>query len=186
MPSGGWACGPGRVGRSRGDSCTRRSRGWATIPPIGGSPDWPDTASAGRSCIAPKSPRNPPPLNGAPRIAPKRPRPGLRALAAPVPPVLPHPARTVLRSPPCLKPADPLRWSKKEARFRPGLGKNRGSLRGAALGGALRSQRGSYQKLRHPDGRTAIIPLHPELAPGTLRSILRQSQLSLKEFQALL
>ncbi|MCY0899140.1 MAG: type II toxin-antitoxin system HicA family toxin [Firmicutes bacterium] len=48
------------------------------------------------------------------------------------------------------------------------------------------SQRGSHQKLRHPDGRTAIIPLHPELAPGTLRSILRQSQLSLEEFQALL
>ncbi len=47
------------------------------------------------------------------------------------------------------------------------------------------SQRGSHQKLRHPDGRTAIVPTHHELAPGTLYSILRQSQ-SLQELQALL
>ena len=40
------------------------------------------------------------------------------------------------------------------------------------------SQRGSHVKVRHPDGRMAIVPLHRELAPGTLRSILRQVRLS--------
>lgn len=35
------------------------------------------------------------------------------------------------------------------------------------------NQRGSHAKLRHADGRTAIVPLHRELARGTLRSILR-------------
>ena len=40
------------------------------------------------------------------------------------------------------------------------------------------SQRGSHVKVRHPDGRMAIVPLHRELAPGTLRSILRQAGLS--------
>jgi predicted RNA binding protein YcfA (HicA-like mRNA interferase family) len=29
--------------------------------------------------------------------------------------------------------------------------------------------------MRHTDGRTAIVPLHDELAMGTLRSILRQA-----------
>jgi len=48
------------------------------------------------------------------------------------------------------------------------------------------SQRGSHVKLRHSDGRTAIIPLHRELAPGTLRSILRQARLSPDEFAGLL
>jgi predicted RNA binding protein YcfA (HicA-like mRNA interferase family) len=48
------------------------------------------------------------------------------------------------------------------------------------------SQRGSHQKLRHPDGRTAIVPLHRELAPGTLRSILRPSHLTLQELQPFL
>lgn len=48
------------------------------------------------------------------------------------------------------------------------------------------SQRGSHLKLRHPDGRTVIVPMHHELALGTLSSILRQSQLTLEEFQRLL
>ena len=39
-------------------------------------------------------------------------------------------------------------------------------------------QKGSHRKMRHSDGRIAIIPMHRELAPGTLRSILRQSELS--------
>lgn len=57
-----------------------------------------------------------------------------------------------------------------------------------ALGkvGFLRvSQRGSHVKLRNDAGRTAIIPLHRELAPGTLRSILRQAGLSVDEFAKL-
>jgi len=48
------------------------------------------------------------------------------------------------------------------------------------------SQRGSHVKLRNPAGRTAIVPLHRELAPGTLRSILRQAGLSVEEFAKLI
>jgi hypothetical protein len=33
---------------------------------------------------------------------------------------------------------------------------------------------------------TVIVPLHRELAPGTLRSIIRQSELSVEEFLELL
>ena len=47
------------------------------------------------------------------------------------------------------------------------------------------SQRGSHVKLRRDD-RTIIVPLHRELAPGTLRSILRQASLTPAEFIALL
>ena len=47
------------------------------------------------------------------------------------------------------------------------------------------SQRASHVKLRR-DGRTVIVPLHRELAPGTLRSILRQASLTPAEFIALL
>jgi predicted RNA binding protein YcfA (HicA-like mRNA interferase family) len=47
--------------------------------------------------------------------------------------------------------------------------------------------RGSHAKLRHPaTARTAIVPLHRELAPGTLASVLRQANLSVDEFRALL
>ena len=48
------------------------------------------------------------------------------------------------------------------------------------------SQRGGHVKLRHGNGRTVIVPLHRELAPGTLRSILRQADLSVEEFATLL
>ena len=48
------------------------------------------------------------------------------------------------------------------------------------------SQRGSHLKVRHPDGRMAIVPLHRELAPGTLRSILRQAGLSADQLGELL
>ena len=48
------------------------------------------------------------------------------------------------------------------------------------------SQRGSHLKLRNPAGRTVIVPLHRELARGTLRSILRQSGLTTEEFLELL
>jgi len=49
-----------------------------------------------------------------------------------------------------------------------------------------KSQKGSHVKMRRADGRTAIVPLHDELAPGTLRSILRQAGLSAEEFEQLL
>lgn len=48
------------------------------------------------------------------------------------------------------------------------------------------SQRGSHVKLRAEDGRVAIVPMHRELAIGTLRSVIRQSGLSVEEFLALL
>jgi predicted RNA binding protein YcfA (HicA-like mRNA interferase family) len=48
------------------------------------------------------------------------------------------------------------------------------------------SQRGSHAKLRSAEGRTVIVPLHSELAPGTLRSILRQAGLSVDEFTRLI
>ena len=48
------------------------------------------------------------------------------------------------------------------------------------------SQRGSHLKLRNPAGRTVIVPLHRELARGTLRSILRQAGLTTEEFLELL
>jgi predicted RNA binding protein YcfA (HicA-like mRNA interferase family) len=48
------------------------------------------------------------------------------------------------------------------------------------------SQRGSHMKLRDEHGRTVILPLHRELAPGTLRSVLRQASLGAEELAALL
>lgn len=48
------------------------------------------------------------------------------------------------------------------------------------------SQRGSHVKMRHADGRTVIIPMHRELAAGTLRSILRQAGLTVEELIELL
>ena len=44
------------------------------------------------------------------------------------------------------------------------------------------SQRGSHLKLRSDHGRIVIVPLHRELASGTLRSIIRQSGLTVEEF----
>ena len=48
------------------------------------------------------------------------------------------------------------------------------------------STRGSHAKLRHPDGRVVIVPLHRSLARGTLGSVLRQAGLTAAEFVALL
>ena len=48
------------------------------------------------------------------------------------------------------------------------------------------SQRGSHVKLRAEDGRVVIVPVHRELAIGTLRSVIRQSGLSVEDFLALL
>lgn len=45
------------------------------------------------------------------------------------------------------------------------------------------SQRGSHVKLRNDADRTVIVPLHRELARGTLGSILRQSAVSVDEFR---
>ena len=48
------------------------------------------------------------------------------------------------------------------------------------------SQRGSHLKLRNEMNRTVIVPLHRELARGTLRSILRQADLTVDAFTELL
>lgn len=57
------------------------------------------------------------------------------------------------------------------------------TVRALELIGFIRiSQRGSHIKLRHSDGRIAIVPDHNELARGTLRSILRQADLDVVEF----
>jgi predicted RNA binding protein YcfA (HicA-like mRNA interferase family) len=48
------------------------------------------------------------------------------------------------------------------------------------------SQRGSHLKLKNESGRVVIVPMHRELAPGTLGSILRQAGLERSEFMALL
>lgn len=47
------------------------------------------------------------------------------------------------------------------------------------------SQRGSHVKLRNGEQRTVIVPLHRELAPGTLGSVLRQAGLTSAEFNEL-
>ena len=47
------------------------------------------------------------------------------------------------------------------------------------------SQKGSHIKLRDDSGRAVIVPLHRELARGTLSSILRQAGLSVDEFRDL-
>lgn len=53
----------------------------------------------------------------------------------------------------------------------------------------IQSQRGSHVKLRGSvkgQMRTVIVPLHNELAPGTLRSVLRQAALDTEELLVLL
>lgn len=54
------------------------------------------------------------------------------------------------------------------------------------IGFAQVSQRGSHVKLKADDGRIVIVPMHRELARGTLGSILRQAGLSASEFEDLL
>lgn len=56
----------------------------------------------------------------------------------------------------------------------------------AKVGFSEVSQRGSHLKLRNQEGRTVIVPMHRELARGTLRSILRQTDLTVEAFIELL
>lgn len=56
----------------------------------------------------------------------------------------------------------------------------------AKVGFSEVSQRGSHLKLRNREGRTVIVPMHRELARGTLRSILRQTDLTVEAFIELL
>ena len=52
----------------------------------------------------------------------------------------------------------------------------------AKIGFYKTSQKGSHVKMKNPDGRIVIVPLHHELAPGTFRSILRQANWSIDDF----
>ena len=54
------------------------------------------------------------------------------------------------------------------------------------IGFAEIGQRGSHVKLRNQGGRTVIVPMHRELARGTLAAILRQSGVTVSEFIDLL
>ncbi len=47
--------------------------------------------------------------------------------------------------------------------------------------------KGSHHVLRHPDGRTTVVPVHrgESLGPGLLSKILRDCDLSREAFQAL-
>ena len=50
------------------------------------------------------------------------------------------------------------------------------------------SQKGShvkFSKMTDEGLRTAIVPRHPEITVGTLRSILRQAGISIEEFEDL-
>ena len=53
------------------------------------------------------------------------------------------------------------------------------------LGFQLMRQTGSHARLAR-EGRRVTVPLHGSLAPGTLRSILRQVGITLDEFLAAL
>jgi predicted RNA binding protein YcfA (HicA-like mRNA interferase family) len=55
-----------------------------------------------------------------------------------------------------------------------------------SVGFAHTSTKGSHAKLRHPDGRVVIVPLHRTLARGTLGSILRQASLTAAQLGELL
>ena len=48
--------------------------------------------------------------------------------------------------------------------------------------------KGSHHFLRHPDGRTTVVPIHAgeTIGPGLLNSILHQAKLSRDDLQRLL
>jgi len=54
------------------------------------------------------------------------------------------------------------------------------------LGYYVRDQRASHVHLRHPYRRPLTIPLHPTIAKGTLRAIIREAELTVEEFVKLL
>lgn len=58
----------------------------------------------------------------------------------------------------------------------------------AKIGFRIVGRRGSHVRLKRKDGKTLIVvvPDHRELARGTLKSILRQANLSREEFLEIL
>ena len=55
-----------------------------------------------------------------------------------------------------------------------------------AIGFLQVGQTGSHLRLKNAKGRIVMVPNHPEIAVGTLRSILRQAGLRRDEFLRLL
>ncbi len=58
----------------------------------------------------------------------------------------------------------------------------------SAAGFRVIRMKGSHHFLRHPDGRTTVIPVHSGeiIGPGLLSKILRDCQLNREELQTLL
>ena len=54
------------------------------------------------------------------------------------------------------------------------------------LGYYVRGQEGSHVHLRHSQRRPLTIPDHKEIAKGTLRAIIRETELTVDEFRRLL
>jgi predicted RNA binding protein YcfA (HicA-like mRNA interferase family) len=54
------------------------------------------------------------------------------------------------------------------------------------VGFIIRRQSGSHVVLRHPDGRQTYVAMHTKDVPtGTLRSILKQAEMTEEEFRKL-
>ncbi|MHB8905435.1 MAG: type II toxin-antitoxin system HicA family toxin [Melioribacteraceae bacterium] len=54
------------------------------------------------------------------------------------------------------------------------------------LGFIFVSQKGSHGKFKHKDGRILVLPMNRKEIPiGTFRSILRQANISLQDFEKL-
>ena len=54
------------------------------------------------------------------------------------------------------------------------------------IGYYVRNQKGSHVHLRHPERPPLTIPMHEEVARGTLRAITRDAGLTMEEFLDLL
>ena len=56
------------------------------------------------------------------------------------------------------------------------------------MNGLVARTSGSHQVMRHPDGRTVVVPVHAgrDIAKGTLRNILAIIGMNAEEFQKLL
>lgn len=52
------------------------------------------------------------------------------------------------------------------------------------LGFQVVRQKGSHVFLRHPDGRTTVVPVHPgeDIGKGLLRKIIRDAGIEVEEF----
>ena len=54
------------------------------------------------------------------------------------------------------------------------------------LGYMINDQKGSHIHLRHPVRRPLTVPNHPEIARGTLRTIIKDADLTVEKFLELL